>query len=112
MATFTATPTYSINLTVTPRILKTEFSDAYSQRAGDGLNTQRQIWGLEFIGSISDIDVIETFLLDTGGYESFDWTPPRQESALKFIYTSYSRSPAGPTTDKLNSTFRQEFDLT
>jgi len=111
MATFSYIPTYSVNMSVTPRIRSTDFGDGYSQRVGDGLNTQRQIWTVEFISDTTSIDVIETFLQNTGGYQSFDWTPPRQTTALKFRYTDYNREPMGPFCDRLTATFRQEFDL-
>jgi phage-related protein len=111
LSTFSYIPTYAVQLSVTPRILKTDFGDGYSQRAGDGLNSQPQIWSLEFRGDTTAIDAIETFLTDTGGWESFDWTPPRQTSSKKFIYTSYSRSPLGALIDVLQTTFTQTFDL-
>lgn len=112
MATFTWTPTYSVNKSVTPRIRVTDFGDGYTQRTGDGLNTQRQLWGVEFIKDSTSIDAIETFLETTEGYASFDWTPPGQSTALKFRYTDYNREPMGPLADRLTATFRQEFDLT
>ena len=111
MATFTYTPTYFINKTVSPRVRKSPFGDGYTQRAGDGLNTQRQVWDVEFIADATTIDAIETFLETTGGVDNFDWTPPRQSAALKFIYLDYSREPSGPFCDRLAATFRQEFDL-
>jgi phage-related protein len=111
MATFTYTPTYAVYQSVTPRVLQTEFGDGYTQRTGDGLNTQRQIWNVEFVSDTTTINNIVAFLEATNGSDSFDWTPPRQSSALKFRYTEYARQPMGPTTDKLTATFRQEFDL-
>lgn len=112
MATFTYIPTYAVNMSITPRILRTPFGDGYSQRVGDGLNTQRQEWSVEFVSDTTTINAIETFLEATGGYDSFDWTPPRQASALKFIYLNLTRSPMSSRIDKLTATFRQEFDLT
>ena len=111
MSTFSYTPTYAVAMDVTPRVRTTVFGDGYTQRSGDGLNTQRQVWSLEFVSDSSSIDNIETFLRNTGGVDSFDWTPPRQTTALKFIYTSYARAPIGPYTDRLSVSFRQEFDL-
>jgi phage-related protein len=111
MATFTWTPTYSVNKSVTPRVNMSDFGDGYTQRAGDGLNTQRQIWDVEFISDSTTVDAIESFLENTGGYQSFDWTPPRQSAELKFRYTTYNRDAVGPFDDRLTATFRQEFDL-
>jgi phage-related protein len=111
MATFSYEPTYIFNKTVTPRVRRTQFGDGYTQRSGDGLNTQRQLWSLEFVGTVAEIDTIESFLEATGGVDNFTWTPPRQTNPLKFIYISYDRDSAGPTTDRLTTSFRQEFDL-
>ena len=111
MATFSYEHTYAVNKTVTPRIRMTQFGDGYTQLSGDGLNTQRQMWNLEFMADSTSIDEIQTVLETTGGVDSFDWTPPRQSTALKFIYTSYSRDPVGPTVDRLTVSFQQEYDL-
>jgi phage-related protein len=112
MSTLTYIPTYAVQKSVTPRILKADFGDGYTQRAGDGLNTQPQIWNVEFRGDTTAIDTIESFFEDTGGWESFDWTPPRATSSKKFIYTSYSRQPLGPNHDSLQATLQEQFDLT
>jgi phage-related protein len=111
MATFNYKPTYAVNNTVAPRIRSTQFGDGYLQRSGDGLNTQKQDWSVEFIGDTTTINAIETFLKDTGGVDNFDWTPPRQTTALKFIYIQYTREPLGPFTDLLLANFVQVFDL-
>ena len=111
MATFTWTPTYIVNKSIMPRIRITEFGDGYTQRAGDGLNTQRQEWSLEFISDSTTTNAIEAFLIETGGVDSFTWTLPGQSTPLKFRYMEYEKSPAGPFAYLITTTFRQEFDL-
>ena len=111
MSTFSWIPRYSVSKTVAPRVRKTDFGGGYEQRSGDGLNTQRQEWTLEFVSDATTITNIENFLLETEGVTNFTWTPPRQTTPLKFIYVQYNRETLGVDTDLLSVDFKQVFDL-
>lgn len=67
-----AAPTGSIK----HRTLSASFGDGYTQRAGDGVNTQAAEWPLEFVGSKAFIEPIATFLDTHGGFRAFNWIPP------------------------------------
>ena len=41
---------------VSHRALKAQFGDGYTQRAGDGINTRKEVWPLTFIGSKAEIE--------------------------------------------------------
>jgi phage-related protein len=78
---------------VQPRVVTTQFGDGYAARAADGLNPVGEAWDLVFRGCAAEsADSIEAFLRVDMGIEPFDWTPPRQTVAGKFVCTSLRRT--------------------
>lgn len=112
MATLTYIPTYSISGGSEPRVRKTNFGDGYSQRVGDGLNTQPEKWTLEYIKPLSTIQTILSFFTTTKGVDYFWWTPPVSGSPLKFSYLSYTIAPMGNNIWRLTVNIEEVFDLT
>jgi phage-related protein len=75
-----------------PRVIKNAFGDGYSQRTVDGINANLQTWNLTWTKLEADIDTIESFLDDHGGYIAFYWTPERESTQRKFICPEWSRT--------------------
>lgn len=99
------------NKTTKTRVRRTQFGDNYSQRSADGINTVTQEWNLEWVGSITDINELETFLSARGGVESFSWTPERESSSRKFTCPEWSRSYKSNELDVLTAVLIEESDL-
>jgi phage-related protein len=76
------------------RVLKTEFGDGYGQRVGDGINTVRETWDLNW-GSLTPDEATNAdfFLRARGGYDAFLWTPPRATVAKKWTCESWTLTP-------------------
>lgn len=106
---FTWSPSYSFDLTKTPKLLEAPFGDGYSQRSADGINNTKQMWNLTFNKESSIIDDIESFL-DTkmGTGLSFTFTPPRK-TEIRVICRSIKRSEPSYNTSSLVVTFEQVF---
>jgi phage-related protein len=95
MATFPSiTARYGISKQSKPNIRTVQFGDGYEQRLTYGLNQNLKIWKPEFSNiSETDADTIETFLdARAADNASFDWTPPGESSASKFICLSWTKT--------------------
>jgi phage-related protein len=78
---------------VEPRVLVAQFGDGYAQRRPDGINTQDQIWSLEFHNRTQAVaEAIEAFLVARKGVDVFNWTPPRRSVVLDVICPDWSLS--------------------
>lgn len=108
MTTFTASPSYSVNMTKAPRVRKSQFGDGYQQRVADGINTISRAWNLVFKGNQSEIEAIESFFVTEGGITSFDWTPPTG-SAGKFIAEEWNLTVADYNNWSISVTFNEVF---
>lgn len=74
-----------------PRVLATQFGDGYEQRQADGLNAVKQVWDVVIdAASTAAASAIEAFIRPGMGWQTFDWTPPRQTVALKWKCTAFS----------------------
>lgn len=105
------TPSRGSKQTTDFRIREIKFR-GYSQRAKDGLNAAVTKWQLQFnLRATTEINTIITFLEANQGL-AFEWTPPRETTARKWICKKYS----GPdhitdTYASLQCTFEEVFDL-
>lgn len=96
-------------LTVTPRVLRNDFGDGYSQRAADGLNDTPQVWELKFELNGTDSDTLIAFFESIGGHTTFEWTPPRRSQG-KYILQEWSESPIGTYANIITARISQEYD--
>lgn len=76
METFTFCPRVNPTGSTTFRTRTAGFGDGYTQRVGDGINTRKESWPLEFVGDEAEIAEIKAFLDARGGDDPFLWTPP------------------------------------
>ena len=86
-------PGYGINKSSSPKVKQVQFGDGYSMRTVFGLNQNLKSYSPAWRNiSETDADTISDFLDARGGQESFDWTPPGESSASKFICQSWSKT--------------------
>lgn len=115
MVTFTppVEPSVSgLSVATKTRTLVAEFGDGYTQRAGDGLNgIAKQVSVTWNALQTADADTIIAFFEARGGFEMFEWTPPRGNTALKWIVTEWQLVPLDSALDAISATFVQVFDL-
>lgn len=109
MDTFTWTPDYSANLSKKPRVNSAKFGDGYSQRVGEGINTNPKMWSVGFTVAPAVGDAIDAFLDTKGGALSFLWTPPRESVARAFICPEWSKSESSYGEVTVNAKFEQVF---
>ena len=86
-----------MNLTFSPRILVAQYGDGYSQRLGDGINTNDIKTTIMFNNRTNDdIDDIVTRLETLGGYTATDFTYANTndggETTIKVIATSWQKT--------------------
>lgn len=108
METFTWSPRIAAQGTTDFRVLTAQFGDGYSQRVGDGLNTEVQKWNLEFTGTDTYISPIATFLRRHQGFKSFSWRPPLSAEGF-YRVDSMQVTALGRNVYTLSATFQQVF---
>ena len=112
MATFPSiTPTYGAQKTSQPKVRQVQFGDGYSQRLTVGLNQDPKVWSLTWEVSETDADTIETFLnARAADGASFDWTPPDEATAYKWICYDWSKSIPYLSRATIQASFTQVFE--
>ncbi len=111
MATFTWIASTGASLTIRPTVRRVAFGDGYEQRLAFGINTQPELWSLEFRGkTTTEAAAIDAFLRARGAVESFTWKTPAGVVG-KFICEEWSRSVDEPHIETVRATFKQVFDL-
>lgn len=97
------------------RVLRADFGDGYSQRAGDGINVISEIWDVEWEHLDSDeISNLETQLEAARGVDVIDWTPPDETVAQKFTVAEWQKTMKIGNVGiarSVTAIFRREFDL-
>lgn len=104
-------PSYSILKSSEPKIRRVKFGDGYEQRIKWGLHNNPKTWQLGFDVNTTEADEIEAFL-DARAEDgtSFEWTPPGEVSASKWVCFRWSRDYVGPGFCRINLSFEQVFE--
>ncbi len=111
MATFTWSASIGASVALKPNVRRVAFGDGYEQRVAFGINTQPEVWELEFRAKTTvEAAAIDAFLRARGAVQAFDWTSPAGTSA-KFTCEEWSRSVDEPNVETVRATFKQVFDL-
>jgi len=112
MATFPSiTPTYGIQKRSAPNVRTVRFGDGFEKRLSFGLNQNPKVYNLTFEVSETDADTIETFLdARAADNANFDFTPPGESSASKFVCEEWSKSIPYLNRATIQATFRQVFE--
>jgi phage-related protein len=75
MSDFNYQPLNGAQIEHEPRVLEAPFGDGYSQRTGDGINTDLPEWNVSFTGTTAYIETIDALLRGYAGVTSFTWAP-------------------------------------
>lgn len=112
MATFPSiNPTYGLQKSSSPMVRKVQFGDGYEARLTYGINQNPKLFNLTFEVSETDADTIETFLdARAADNANFDFTPPGESSASKFVCEEWSKSIPYLNRATIQATFRQVFE--
>ena len=114
MATFPSiTPTYGQQKSSAPLTRTVRFADGYEHRILFGLPAHQngKTYNFTFNVSETDSDTIETFL-DARAEDSasFDFTPPGESAAGKYVCPSWSKSIPYNNRATIQATFREVFE--
>ncbi|NLS04619.1 phage tail protein [Rhizobium sp. P32RR-XVIII] len=95
---------------VTARVLKAQFGNGYVERAADGIHS---ITG-EFQMTIEnlprrDVQTIDAFFRERGGYKAFYFTPPGEASPRLWTCEKWRIAHADATYDTVSATFSEVF---
>lgn len=105
------TPTRATGKTTQTRNLVADLGDGYTQRAGDGINTIKEMWSVEWSAlDTTTANTLISFFEAREGYINFLWTPFRQSSPRKFICKSWSESFSGNSLTNVSAEFEEVFD--
>lgn len=110
MATFTYVPSFTATESSKPQVRKFQSGDGYEQRVRFGLQTDPKEWNLTFANRTdAECNNITAFLDARGGYESFDWSPPRG-NAGKYVCEQWQVTLNNCNNNQIQATFRQVFE--
>jgi len=107
---FNYSPSFPPKVSYQPRVTEATFGDGYSQRVGDGINTNPQSWSLTFAGiDNATADAIVSFLSGKAAVTSFTWTPPGG-TEIRVICKTWQRIRPTSTHSTVTATFDQVFE--
>ena len=107
------TPIYGSSKSSSPKTRVVQFADGYEQRILFGLAQHQnpKQWNLTFVVSEADSDTIENFLdARANDSDSFDWTPPGEASAGKYVCSIWTKTIPYLNRSRINATFREVFE--
>ena len=107
------TPVYGVQKTSKPKTKIVQYADGYEQRIVFGLAQHQnpKTYRLAFKVSEADADKIETFLdARANDSASFDWTPPSESSAGKYVCPGWNKSLPYLNRATITATFREVFE--
>jgi phage-related protein len=106
-------PIYSVSKRSEPKVRTTKFGDGYEQRLVYGIpaNNNPKEYALVFKVRDQGANEIESFLdARAADSASFEWIPPGESTAKKFVCASWTREFNSPNWNEINTTFRQVFE--
>lgn len=89
-----------------PRIRRVSFGDGYEQRSKDGLNSNLAPISLKFDGMDREMDLLEQFLKDRAGVESFYYAHKFGENKL-YVCEEWNRMDIDGLSSEISATFRE-----
>jgi phage-related protein len=96
---------------ISARVLESKLGDGYSQRCADGLNFLDEKASWVFKLTDTEADTLETFLVDRGGWDAFNWQPPRHATSKKWICKGWEREYEPATKSTITMTTIRVWDL-
>ena len=111
MTVFTHIPSTSFGSDSTPRVLRAQFGDGYSQRTVDGINAINKQWNVAFNNrTLEESLAIVTFFIDKAAAEAFEWTPPGDITEVKVVASSWKEVYTSPITRTISAKFELVYE--
>ena len=111
MAEFTWTPDFLAQKKTKPNVNAIKMGDGYEQRQAFGINTLNQMYTLTFkLRENTEADEIEDFLEARSAVEAFDWTPPYEVTATRWVCREWTRTIEKATRSTINCTFEKIYE--
>lgn len=110
MAEFTWIPSNGASRETEFKVRKAQFGDGYSQRVGDGINTQGDKFPLTFTNKPEVIDDIVAFLETRKGSASFTFRPPRATADIKVLCGKWTRTFTNAYEHRLSCEFERVYE--
>ncbi|MCM5560319.1 phage tail protein [Pleomorphomonas sp. JP5] len=103
-------PASPSSLAVEIKTAESAFGEGYSQRSGDGLNTEGRTWTTVWpVLTFAELEAIEGFFRAHKGYVAFFWKGPGDNEVMKYRCKTWQRSFAGGKPS-LSATLERVFD--
>ena len=111
MAEFTVVPDFGASRKNKPNVRAIKFGDGYEQRQAVGVNVNQQEWNLRFAArtQVEKTEILD-FFEARAGVESFDWTPPGDANAKKFVCSEWDDTIDNHDLYTVTATFRQVYE--
>lgn len=94
------------------RTAESNFGDGYTQRSGDGLNTNLETWRAEWSALTPEqAEEIEAFFEAHKGYVAFFWQAPYSPVALRYRCKEWSRGFPTGNLVSISAELEKVFDL-
>lgn len=106
--TFIWNPDTGSSKSIKPNVTVLKFGDDYEQRQSIGINRVKEEWSLTFQRSTAIIALIDDFLTQRAGVESFYWLTPRNKTIIVVCDSHDVKYDRGVGT--LTCTLRQVFE--
>ena len=111
MATFPVELSYGGAMRKKYLVKRKKFGENRSQRTGKGKNAAAQKWTLVW-NNIKEVDYIllQNFFDNLAGVDTFDWTPPSENTARKFSTDNFNGTPVSFNLYNCSCDAMEEFD--
>ncbi|QBH97154.1 phage tail protein [Limnobaculum zhutongyuii] len=89
-----------------PKVRVVKFGDGYEQRQPNGINNKLRSYSLTFRVPRHEAWLIDDFLYQHGGVETFLWTPPHRYEPIKVVCRKWTPS-VGSTVTEISCEFEE-----
>jgi phage-related protein len=105
-------PDWGVQRQFKPRVLKAEFGDGYSQRAGDGINSNPVNISATWTNlSVDEKDYILNFFAARAGYQAFYYTYVDEASPKVYVCEEWSSTHNDSTAYTVTAKLVQIYDF-
>lgn len=94
-----------------PRVNRASFGDGYSQRSGDGINTNPAKFEVSFsVLANAEANTVLAFFEGKKGYLPFMFTLPGEDSPRQWIAPEWRRTYTGKNITDITASLEETFD--
>ena len=94
------------------QVLKTQYGNGYSQRAGDGINNVQDSWQVQWNGlTTANFQILKSAFDAAAGVDYFTWQAPGDTTTKKWIVSQVTRTNWSGAVYDIAVTLEQVFDL-